>query len=111
MHVFVWGKNGKALMPCHPARARQLLRDQRAVVHRMVPFVIRLKDRTSGDTQPVCLKLDPGSKATGLALIREESSRHHVLFLAELEHRGQVIRDTLAQRRAFRRARRSRKTR
>ncbi|MGR6971129.1 RRXRR domain-containing protein [Streptomyces cynarae] len=33
-------------MPCHPARARELLRKGRAVVARLVPFTIRLKDRT-----------------------------------------------------------------
>ena len=117
MRSFVLGKSGEALMPCHPARARQLLRDGRAVVHRRLPFVIRLKDRKDGVVQPVRVKLDPGSRTTGIALVREaetvdtqtgECRRSvQVLWLAELEHRGGAIRDSLAARRAFRRRRRT----
>jgi hypothetical protein len=35
--VFVLSKEGHPLMPCHPARARELLRKGRAVVARYVP--------------------------------------------------------------------------
>jgi 5-methylcytosine-specific restriction endonuclease McrA len=62
--------------------------------------------------QPVRLKLDPGSKTMGIALVRESEKvdeetgeilqNAHVLFLAELSHRGQVIRNNLVSRRAFR---------
>lgn len=117
MQCFVFGKSGKALMPCHPARARQLLREGRAVVHRRVPFVIRLKDRKDGGVQPVRVKLDPGSKTTGIALVRDEERIDrktgeiqrvaHVLWTGELAHRGGAIREALAQRRAFRRRRRT----
>lgn len=117
MRVFILSRNGKALMPCHAARARQLLRHKRAVVHRTVPLVIRLKDRDEGERQPVRVKLDPGSKTTGIALVRDSETVNagtgevrrsaHVLFLAELQHRGQAIRDALTQRRAFRRRRRN----
>jgi 5-methylcytosine-specific restriction endonuclease McrA len=84
-----------------------------------VPFTIRLIDREQEESvlQPVRLKLDPGSKATGVALVREAEDVDpdtgevrrgaHVLFLAELAHRGHSIRDALTQRRAFRRRRRS----
>jgi 5-methylcytosine-specific restriction endonuclease McrA len=112
--VFVMGKNQKPLMPCHPARARELLKAGRAVIHRLFPLVIRLKDRSIGATQPVAVKLDPGSKTTGLAVVRLESlkpSNQHVLFLGELTHRGSAIRDALSQRAALRGARRGRKTR
>jgi len=39
-----------------------------------VPFTIRLVDRRVEDStlQPLRLKLDPGSKATGMALVREK---------------------------------------
>ncbi|MGA9031267.1 MAG: RNA-guided endonuclease IscB [Sulfuricaulis sp.] len=109
-------KRSKPLMPCHPARARDLLKEGHAVVHRVMPFTIRLKDRVGGDVQPVRLKLDPGSKVTGLALVREAEAvapatgeiqrQAHVLMLAELQHRGQQIREALTQRRSFRRRRR-----
>lgn len=44
--AFVLSRDGHPLMPCHPARARELLGRGRAVVARQVPFTIRLKDRT-----------------------------------------------------------------
>ncbi len=112
--VFVLGKTHQPLMPCHPARARQLLKAGRAVIHRAYPFVIRLKDRTTGAAQPVAVKLDPGAKTTGLAVVRidqQKPSTQHILFGAELTHRGSAIRDSLTQRASFRRSRRNRKTR
>ena len=112
--VFVLGKGEEPLMPCHPARARALLKSGSAVIHRRFPLVIRLKHRTGGATQPVIVKLDPGARTTGVALVRAEAIKpkvQHVLFTAELTHRGEQIRDALAQRAAFRRARRGRKTR
>jgi 5-methylcytosine-specific restriction endonuclease McrA len=111
VQVFVLDKKKKPLMPCHPARARELLREGRAVVHRIAPFTIRLKDRIGGETQPIRVKLDPGSKTTGLAVVREEETdgekTAHVLFQAEIHHRGSAIKKKLDQRRAFRRRRRS----
>ncbi|GAA3895412.1 hypothetical protein GCM10022228_03080 [Halomonas cibimaris] len=70
MAVFVWDKRKQPLMPCSEKRARLLLKRGRAVVHKRYPFTIRLKDRVGGDTQPLRLKLDPGSKTTGLAMVR-----------------------------------------
>lgn len=112
--VFVLGKDGKPLMPCHPARARELLKSGDAVIHRRFPFVIRLKSRTTGATQPVAIKLDPGAKTTGGAVVRLDTlnpKKQHVLFTLEVQHRGSVIRDNLTQRAAFRRARRGRNLR
>jgi len=103
-------------MPCSEKRAQLLLRRRKAVVHKIAPFTIRLKERIGGVVQPVRIKLDPGSKTTGIALVREEETvspdsgkietTAHVLFLADLEHRGGRIRDRLTARRAFRRRRR-----
>lgn len=112
--VFVLGKGQNPLMPCHPARARALLKRGAAVIHRLYPLVIRLKHRSSGATQPVIIKLDPGARTTGVAVVRAEAPQpknQHVLFTAELTHRGEQIRDSLTQRRQFRRSRRGRKTR
>ncbi|MEB3830951.1 RRXRR domain-containing protein, partial [Phormidium sp. CCY1219] len=44
MFVLVVGKNRKPLNPCHPARARKFLKEERAVVLRRYPFTIMLKD-------------------------------------------------------------------
>jgi len=111
--VFVLDKQKKPLMPCTPRRARLLLARKRAVVHRLSPFTIRLKDRRAQEStlQPVVLKIDPGSKTTGLALARvektDEGEVHHALHLAELTHRGEEIRERLRKRAAYRRRRRS----
>lgn len=116
MAVFVLDKQHQPLMPCSEKRARLLLDRGRAVIHRRFPFSIRLKDRSMQGSayQPIRLKLDPGSKATGVAITRETSvaNRHEAsLFLAEIQHRGQQIKAALDARRAMRRTRRSRKTR
>jgi len=111
MAVFVLDRRKRPLMPCSEKRARLLLARGRARIHRLTPFTIRLVNRTVEQSvlQPVRIKLDPGSRTTGIALVRDgETGRTaHVLFLAELHHRGQVIRDALTQRRAFRRRRRT----
>ncbi len=109
MCVFVLDSDRQPLDPCHPARARELLRQGRASVVRHSPCTIILHDRKREDSivHAHRLKIDPGSKTTGLALLHGGS----VFWAAELTHRGQRIKDALASRRALRRNRRQRKTR
>ncbi|NNJ09474.1 HNH endonuclease [Chloroflexales bacterium ZM16-3] len=109
--VFVLSSDGQPLDPCHPARARRLLDHGKAAVWRRYPFTIRLNARTAAAsvTHPHRLKLDPGSKTTGIAVVAEASGR--VVWAGELTHRGQAIRDALLSRRVSRRSRRQRKTR
>jgi 5-methylcytosine-specific restriction endonuclease McrA len=109
--VFVLDADKKPIMPCHPARARELLNKQKAAVYRAFPFTIILKDRVGGDVQPIAVKIDPGSKATGIAVVAEFERGKEVVFAAEIEHRGQAIRKALDSRRSIRRNRRARKTR
>lgn len=111
--VFVLGRNGKALMPCTEKRARLLLERGRARVHKVSPFVIRLTDRDAKSCtfQALRIKLDPGSKVTGIAIVRETKRQIVVLNLFELRHRGRQISDSLTARRAMRHARRGRNTR
>ena len=108
MAVFVLDHQGKALMPCTEKRARLLLARGRARVHRLVPLVIRLVDRelASCAFQPLRLKLDPGSKTTGLASVREVQTAAIVLNLMELVHRGKQISEALTARCQMRRRRR-----
>src|SRR6266545_3118043 len=96
--VFVISSDGTPLDPCHEARARELLKKGRAAVWRMFPLTIKLKDRTRAESVVAthCLKLDPGSKTTGIAVVQEGTGR--VVFAAELTHRGQAIRDPLLAR-------------
>ena len=109
--VFVLSKTGKTLMPCHPARARQLLHSKKAVVKRLYPFTIQLTQRSDGYIQPVELKFDPGSKQTGIGLVLHGKNRLSAIFAAVLTHRGQEIKGNLDSRRMVRRSRRNRKTR
>jgi len=99
-------------MPTSPARARRLLKGGKAAVFRMHPFTIILKYRETGDVQPVQVKVDPGSKVTGITVVAEFKKRGHtVLFGMNLTHRGAVIKQSLDSRRAIRRSRRNRNTR
>lgn len=113
MAVFVLDCHKHPLMPCSEKRARLLLGRKRAVVHRLIPFTVRLKDRklATSQVQPMAVKLDPGSKTTGMALVRIEKTRkgevHHALHLAELAHRGEQVHRALLQRAGYRRRRRS----
>jgi 5-methylcytosine-specific restriction endonuclease McrA len=114
MAVFVLDKRKKPLMPCSEKRARLLLERGRARVHRLHPFTIRLTDRTLDESEvtPLRLKIDPGSKTLGLALVREDEQKPEaqVLHLAEVEHKpGLTLR--LRSRAQRRRTRRGRKTR
>jgi 5-methylcytosine-specific restriction endonuclease McrA len=108
--VFVLDAQKGPLMPCRPARARLLLSQGRAAVYRRYPFTIILK-RVLPDAQPelLQLKIDPGSKTTGLAVVNDADGQ--VVWAAELEHRGQRVHDALLARRAIRRSRRQRHTR
>ena len=107
--VLVLDSNRQPLMPCHPARARELLREGKAAIFRHFPFTIILKDREGGAVQESALKMNPGSKTTGLALVADFARRGKVVvWAAELGHRGATIRKALKQRRAHRRFRRTR---
>ena len=106
--VFVLDTNKQPLSPCRPSVARKLLRDGKAAVYRRFPFTIILNEaKPDIEAHPVTLKVDPGSKTTGIALVQEDK----VVFAAELSHRGKAIKDALDSRRAVRRGRRNRKTR
>jgi hypothetical protein len=110
MRVAVIDQNRRPLAPTSAVRARLLLKEGKAAVFRRAPFTIILK-RVVEDVQApdLRLKLDPGSRKTGVAIVNQTSG--HVVFAAEIEHRGGAIKKALGARRAVRRSRRSRKTR
>ncbi|NEO93816.1 MAG: HNH endonuclease [Moorea sp. SIO3G5] len=109
MRVFVLDKNRKPLDPCKPARARILLKQGKARVLKRYPFTIIMQDLEVRNcvTHEHQLKIDPGAKTTGLAIVQDNK----VVWGAELTHRGFQIRDALISRRQLRRSRRNRKTR
>lgn len=102
----------KRKRPCNTvsnAYARMLLFKKQAVIHKRFPFTIRLKnDNAVLKDKAYTVKIDPGSKHTGVAITDDKDS---VVMLAELEHRGHIIKRNLGKRRAVRNSRRQRKTR
>lgn len=106
--VFVLNANKKPLNPCHPAKARRLLKEGKAVIHKKFPFTIRMKHLmdTSTNQQSYRIKFDVGSKTTGISITK----KNEVVFLAELHHKTD-IKLKLEKRRSYRRSRRNRKTR
>jgi len=108
--VFVLDTNKQPLAPVHPGRARLLLKQGKAAVYRRYPFTLILKSTVMQPTcSPLRVKIDPGSKTTGLALVNDASGE--VVWAAELTHRGEQIKRALDKRRAARRSRRQRTTR
>ena len=91
------------------AEARILLRKKLAVIHKIYPFTIRLRGNSCvSNDRAYTIKLDPGSRHTGVAVVDDKDA---VVMLAELEHRGHIIKKSLNSRRAVRKSRRQRKTR
>lgn len=105
--VLVLDTRKRPINPVHPGRARIMLSTGKAAVYRRYPFTIIMKSVSSEPVEPSRLKIDPGSKFTGIVLVQGET----VVFAAEIEHRGHRIRRSLEKRRSLRRSRRYRKTR
>jgi 5-methylcytosine-specific restriction endonuclease McrA len=78
----------------------------------MVPFTIRLVDRLQEESvlQDTRLKLDPGSKTTGVAVTLDGDTGTKVVILGEIQHKS-GIKSKLDGRRSLRRSRRNRHTR
>jgi 5-methylcytosine-specific restriction endonuclease McrA len=106
-YAFVLNTNKQPLNPIHPAVARKLLAQSQAAIFRKFPFTIILKEKTIQEIQPLEIKIDPGSKCTGLSIL----SGSKLIWAAELTHRGAAIKAALLSRRQLRRSRRARKTR
>ena len=107
--VFVIDKHKRPCNTISAAYARILLFTKQAVIYKRFPFTIRLRnDNAVLKDRGYTIRLDPGSRTTGVAITDDKES---VVMLAELEHRGHVIKKNLDSRRAIRRFRRQRNTR
>ena len=102
MFVYVLNKNGEALMPCKPRKARVLLKEKKAKVVNRTPFAIQLLYGSSGYKQPVNLGVDAGSHYIGLSATTHKNE----LFKATVELR-QDISGLLESRKILRRNRRN----
>jgi 5-methylcytosine-specific restriction endonuclease McrA len=108
-YVFLIDANKTPINPIHPAHARKLLDANKAAVFRRYPFVLIMNRVVENIvTYPITLKIDPGSKFTGIALV---NNRNAVVWGMELQHRGLAIKDSLETRKSVRRGRRARHTR
>ena len=107
--VFVLNKSKKPLDMISHAKARILLKNRLAVVHKVYPFTIRLKDNSAvSKDRSYTVKIDPGSKHTGIAIVDDKDT---VVMLTEVEHRGHIIKRDMDSRRVVRNSHRQRKTR
>ena len=71
-YVFVIDTNKQPLNPISPKKARRLLDKGKAAVFRIYPFTIILKAAIESPVLIPCqVKIDPGSRFTGFALVRE----------------------------------------
>ena len=104
--VYVLNSNEKPLMPCKEAKARKLLKANRAKVVKKQSFTIQLLFDCENKTQDITLGIDAGSKHIGLSATTEKKE----LYSADVELRTDIV-DLLSTRRQNRRTRRSRKTR
>jgi hypothetical protein len=91
-YVFVLDSKKKPLIPCKPSIARKLLNSKKAAVYRRFPFTIILKKEViPNPKESLLLKLDPGSKTTGIALLKN----NQLIWVAELNNRGSLIKKNL----------------
>lgn len=105
--VFVLDTNKKPLTPCLPVIARKLLNASKAKVYKLYPFTIILKKVVDETPALIEMRIDPGSKTTGIALVQGTQ----VIWAALLTHRGQAIKARIDSRRGVRCSRRNRKNR
>lgn len=106
IYVPVVSATGKPLMPCHPARARELIRKGRAArSFRRGIFYILLLDRGEGETQAIACGIDPGSKKEGFT-VKSEAHTFLNIQADAVTHVKKVV----EVRRNMRRTRRFRKT-
>ncbi|NMA49091.1 MAG: hypothetical protein GX947_04900 [Tissierellia bacterium] len=109
MKVFVVDKNNNPLMPTHPAKARILLKNGKATVKRVEPFVIKLNYTIDNPkTQNVKVGIDDGARNAGLAVVVEKSKKDdEVVFKGQIDLNN-MIKDKMEERSNYRRCRRTR---
>ena len=93
------------------AHLRRLTEKHHAFIYRKYPCVAILTKRDVRDfknTRSFRIKIDPGAKHTGIAVVCNETDE--VMFFIQIEHRGEQVKSKLDTRRAVRRKRRNRET-
>lgn len=109
--VIVLDKHKKPLGTTTERRARKLMEKRRACVYRYAPFTIIIKDvdiRNCKDIPSYEIKVDPGSRTTGIAIVNTETQ--DLEFAIQIVHRAEQVKENLDTRRNARRNRRARET-
>lgn len=101
--IYVLNIEGQPLMPCKEAKARKLLKQNKAKIYKREPFTIQLLFVCDNQTQDITLGVDAGSKHIGLSATTKEKE----LYAADVELRNDIV-ELLATRRQNRRTRRNR---
>lgn len=101
--VYVLNIQGKPIMPCKEAKARKLLKQNKAKIAKHEPFTIQLLFECENQVQEVSLGVDAGSKHIGISATTEKQ----VLYEADVELRNDIV-NKLSSRREARRTRRYR---
>jgi hypothetical protein len=106
--VPVISKDGKPLMPTKPSRARQWLKEGKAIgrFNDLDIFYVQLTTEPSSDkTQPIAIGIDPGKLFSGIGV----QSSLFTLGQAHLELPFKRVRERMDNRRLMRRGRRGRR--
>ena len=101
--IYVLNIEGQPLMPCKEAKARKLLKQNKAKIYKREPFTIQLLFVCENQAQDITLGVDAGSKHIGLSATTKEKE----LYAADVELRNDIV-ELLAIRRQNRRARKNR---
>ena len=106
----------RPLAPCHPNRARNLVRAGKASFkyRRGLRCIILHKSNAPKlrNTAKLQLRINPGAATTGIALTRDDTDGYRqALITIEIHHRGKDIHSRMLKRRRHRQGRRYRKIR
>ena len=108
MLVHILNRHGEALMPCHPAKARTLLKTGKAkpVKGKTGYFTIQLFYGSSGYKQSIVVGIDTGAKRVPIAAVGNGRT-----YYAKENILRTDVKKQLGDRARYRRTRRGRKTR
>jgi 5-methylcytosine-specific restriction endonuclease McrA len=101
--VFVLSINGNPLMPCTSAKARRLLKEEKAHVIKQNPFIIKLNFECENKTQAISLGIDTGFSNVGFSAITEKKELVSGILVFEEKTKKRLI-----EKKMYRRLRRSR---
>ena len=100
------------MMPCTVQRAKKLRKSGRARLYSCRPYCIQLLDRKADDpdvgTVSTEVRVDPGPKHTGIAVVMRLANEDRIIYQEEISHRADIS-QRLLERKSHRRRRRGTK--